>query len=54
VATTAKPWTLTTPSGQGEFQAYEDEKAAPRLSLSRSERQSCATTSGAWRTCAQC
>jgi hypothetical protein len=24
-----KPWTLTTPSGQSEFQAYRDESASP-------------------------
>jgi hypothetical protein len=27
--TKEKPWSLTTPSGQGEFQAYRDEKADP-------------------------
>ena len=27
--TKEKPWVLTTPSGQGEFQAYKDEKADP-------------------------
>src|SRR5271157_879463 len=27
--TKEKPWVLTTPSGQGEFQAYRDEKADP-------------------------
>jgi hypothetical protein len=27
--TKEKPWVLTTPSGQGEFQAYRDEKAEP-------------------------
>jgi hypothetical protein len=27
--TKEKPWVLTTPSGQGEFQAYNDEKADP-------------------------
>jgi hypothetical protein len=27
--TPEKPWTLRTPSGQAEFQAYRDEKAVP-------------------------
>ena len=27
--TKEKPWTLTTPSGQGEFQAYKDPAAVP-------------------------
>ena len=27
--TKEKPWVLTTPSGQGEFQAYKDETAEP-------------------------
>ena len=52
--TRAIPWTLNTPSGGSEFQAFRDEKLDPPALVIIVGKRNCATSCDALKICTQC